>query len=132
MTLKLEDEKIRVIYKKPGERCEIREIGTSLKDYQECVHGDIESIPFPGRSDVDIILNDIGKLIGMEKNVVVPEYGDILVGPIVVIGVDEKNCMWKSIPDEQINELESYLHHYMFPKERGSRKVERENEMEGR
>lgn len=132
MTLVLEDEKLRVIYKEPGKRCEIREIGTSLKDYQECVHGDIESIPFPGKENVDIILNDIGKLIGMERNVIVPEYEDILVGPIVVIGVDERNCMWKSLPEEEIKDVENYLNHHMIPKEKGRKREERENEMEGR
>ena len=133
------DEKIKVIYKEPGKKCEIKEIGTSLKDYQNEVKGNIESIPFPGKDDVDIVLNDMGKLNGMKPNIVIPEYGDILMGPIFVVGVDERNCMWKSIPDEKIEELVNYMEDHVLTKEKEENVYERdeksnesENEMEER
>ena len=137
MALVIDDEKIKVIYKEPGKKCEIKEIGTSLKDYQNEVKGNIESIPFPGKDDVDIVLNDMGKLNGMKPNIVIPEYGDILMGPIFVVGVDERNCMWKSIPDEKIEELVNYMEDHVLSKEENvyekeERSNESENEMEER
>ena len=101
--------KINVIVKEPSKAAELREIGTSLEDYQEIVCGSIESIPFPDMDDVDIILNDMGKLNGMKGNIIVPEYGDILMGPIIIIGVDEKECTWKSLPEKKIPEILKYI-----------------------
>lgn len=100
---------IKVLVKEPGKNPMLKEIGTSLEDYQKEVRGYIESIPFPGMDDVDIIINDMGKLNGMEMNIAVPEYGDIIMGPMVIIGVDEKECTWTSIPEDRIDEVCNYL-----------------------
>ena len=59
--------------------------------------------------DVDIIINEEGKLRDMKTNVYVPEYGDVLVGPVIVVGVDEKNCVWTSVPEDKIKEIENYI-----------------------
>ena len=134
MTLTLQKEKVKVLYKEPGKKMIQKEIGTNLEDYQHEVHGYIESIPFPGMDDVDIIINEMGKLNGMERNVVIPEYGDVLMGPMVIIGVNEKECIWKSIPDERIGEIENYIEEHQIilthQNEKGVPEREKEQEME--
>lgn len=103
---------IKVLVKEPSKEPVIKEIGTSLEDYQNEVHGYIESIPFPQMDDVDIVINEMGKLNGMKENIVIPEYSDILMGPVVILGVDEKECTWTSLPDERIQEILQYIAKY--------------------
>ena len=109
MTTIMKREKINVIVKLPGKPACIREIGATLEDYQNEVCGDIESIPFPGLDDVDIVVNDMGKLMGLQPNIIIPEYGDIIMGRIFIVGVDENTCLWKSIQPERVDEILSYL-----------------------
>lgn len=116
MTLVLEREMVKVIVKEVGKPAVIKEIGTKLQDYKNEVLGDIESIPFPGRDDIDIVVNDMGKLNGMKPNLLIPEYGDIIMGRFFVIGVDERNCSWKSITEEQAEEVLEYIEKYDFAK----------------
>lgn len=100
---------VKVIVKQPGQEPELKEIGSSLADYQAEVKGYIESIPLPGKDSIDIIINDLGKLNGMKKNIVLPEYGDILMGPVVFIGVNEKDGMWRSLTDNESNIVLNYI-----------------------
>lgn len=116
MAVVLEREMVKVIVKEVGKPAVIKEIGTTLKDYQNEVLGDIESIPFPGRDDIDIVINDMGKLNGMQPNLLIPEYGDIIMGRFFVIGVDEKECTWKSLTEEQAEEVLNYIEKYDFAK----------------
>lgn len=104
-------ELVKVITKQPGKEPEIKEIGTSLEDYQNEVKGYIESIPFPGEDTIDIILNDMGKVNGMDENIIVPEYGDILMGPLVFIGVDTDAYQWRSLTNKEINIVLDYIKH---------------------
>lgn len=116
MAVALEGEKVKVIVKEVGKPAVIKEIGTTLPEYRKEVLGNIESIPFPGRDDIDIIVNDMGKLNGMEPNLLIPEYGDIIMGRFFVIGVDEKKCVWTSITEEQAEEVLKYIEKYDFTK----------------
>lgn len=116
MAVALEGEKVKVIVKEVGKPAVIKEIGTTLQDYKNEVLGNIESIPFPGRDDIDIIVNDMGKLNGMEPNLLIPEYGDIIMGRFFVIGVDEKDLCWKSITEEQAEEVLNYIEKHDFTK----------------
>lgn len=109
--VKIEKPKIKVIVKAPGKEPELKEIGTSLEDYQAEVSGYIESIPFPGEETIDIILNEMGKLNGMDENIIVPEYGDILMGPLVFIGVNADAYQWCSLTDKEINIVLNYIKH---------------------
>ena len=38
-----------------------------------------------------------------------PEYKDIFVGPLIVLGVNEKNACWTSVPKEQIEMVMDFL-----------------------
>lgn len=107
--LEVEKEKINIIIKAPGQKPRIGQIRPTLEEYKYVVYGNIESIPFPGMDDVDIVVNDMGKLLGLPKNIVIPEYGDILMGTIFFIGVDEKTCTWKSMPEDKIEKVLEYL-----------------------
>lgn len=104
-----EKEMIKVIVKEPGKKAYTKYIGTGLRDYQMEVRGNIESIPFPGKDEIDIVINDMGKLNGMLPNFVIPEYGDIIMGPAFVTGVDPHNCLWCSVPNDKIEELCEYV-----------------------
>ena len=109
------EEKISVIIKKPGSRTVEKKIGTSLKDYQDAVGGYIESIPMPGEDEIDIIVNDMGKLNGMEKTLSLPEYGDIICGPAVFVGVDDKSCTWRGLTDEEKVRVKDYIKRNTIP-----------------
>lgn len=109
MAKEKEKKKIIVMIKEPGKPVVEKEIEEGLESYQAEVRGDIESIPMPGEDTIDIIVNDMGKLTGMLKNLVVPEYGDILMGPIVFIGVDPTECAWCSLTKEEKMKVEAYV-----------------------
>ena len=105
-----ENEKIRVIIKKPGQEPEVTEIGTELADYKAAVGGGfIEAIPFPGTEEIDIVVDEEGKLKDQPYNVIVPEYGDVLVGQILILGVDLDTCLWRSLTDDEIATVQAYI-----------------------
>lgn len=109
MATSLVPEKVKVLIKEPGKPAKVEEIGTDLKDYQTIVCGYIESLPFPGSDTMDFIINDMGKMDGSERNIAVPEYGDVLFGTIIVIGVDPTSCLWRSLTDEELKTAQKYL-----------------------
>jgi len=100
---------ISVVIKNPGEKAEIKNISLGLKELQTIVHGYIESVPFPGKNNLDFVLNDEGKILDMEANIFVPEYEDIFVGPLIVLGVDEKKASWTNVPKEEMNNVLKFL-----------------------
>jgi hypothetical protein len=62
---------------------------------QEAVDGNLEMLPYPGRSDVSCYINEEGKILNLPynnlatdllKNILRPS--DYIVGPMVVIGFD--------------------------------------------
>ena len=68
---------------------------SGYEQLQEAVEGNIERLPYPGRSDVTCYINEEGKLLNLSynylatdllKNVLRPL--DYIVGPMVVIGFD--------------------------------------------
>lgn len=107
------NELITVIIKQPGENPEVvANFDNSLKGYQKAVDGYIETIRFPGMEDqMDIILNDEGKLRGLEPNIVIPEYKDVVVGTIIVVGVTP-DLDWRSLTQDEIDYATDYLRKY--------------------
>ena len=76
-------DKIRVIVKNPGEAPEEREVPNTLAALQALVGGYIEAVALA--RDAVILVNEEGKLRGLEPNVML--MGDVLVGPLVIVGV---------------------------------------------
>lgn len=102
--------KLRCIIKRPDEEYgHVTHISATLANLQKTVGGYIETVGLT-ESDV-IIVNEEGKLLGLEKNLRM--YGDTvyagtLVGTIIVIGAEGDEFadvkmdfkMWKSLVDK--------------------------------
>lgn len=82
---------IRVVYKEPGKDPEIKEIFDELEVFQNLVGGWIEHVTLkPG---IGLIMNEEGKLHGMEPNFYLQKLNDMIVGPAVFVGEDgEEFC----------------------------------------
>lgn len=71
-------EKIRCILVKVFEQPKVIEIENNLSTLQKYVGGLIDIVEL--EDDVDIIINDEGKLLSLSPNLVLYEFGDIIVG----------------------------------------------------
>ena len=102
-------ELITVVIKMPGEEPEVATIYNRLKSYQKFVDGFIESVPAPFDYDnINIVMNDEGKIRKMGANIFVPEYKDIFAGPILAVGVTD-DLTWRSLTDKEIDEVLKYF-----------------------
>ena len=92
---------ITAVVKYPGKEPEVIEHPNTLRGYQKVVNGYIEAVPFPGREDdMDIVMNDEGKIKHLEPNIFIPEYRDVFVGPMIAVGVTQ-DLMWRSLTEEE-------------------------------
>lgn len=73
---------IKCLLKKPGEKAKPVEVANDLSAFQGLVGGYIET--FPIASDLVIICNEEGKLIGLPYNVSI--MGEDFVGNILLVG----------------------------------------------
>lgn len=97
-------ETVRVLVKKPQKEATEMEIEHSLKSFQEIVDGHIQAIRLP--SNIYVIVNEEGKLMNLEKNIVCPEYWDIFVGSVFFIGTEGSE--FRSLTDEEMQEAKDY------------------------
>ncbi len=85
---------MRVLIIEPNKVPYLKEIGSSLKELQSVVGGDIEAV-YPYEDEVAIICNEEGKLNGLEPNRGLKyengELYDILVGTVFICGLSEDN-----------------------------------------
>ena len=91
-------EKIRCILVKVFEQPKVIEIEHNLSTLQKYVGGLIDIVEL--ENDVDIIINDEGKLLGLSPNLVLYEFRDIIVGDFLVVG--QKNGETISLSEEKI------------------------------
>ena len=75
---------MKVYVKMPGHQPEERDIDGSLSSLQGIVEGYIEVIPLS--EDVAMVINEEGKLREMTVNFAFR--GDLIVGPVVFVGID--------------------------------------------
>lgn len=89
-------EKIKAIIKRPDEKHgHVCWVSNTLKNLQGLVEGKIETYKPPVLDDTIILCNEEGKLMGLKPNVYIgnPPIDELLVGTIVVVGVDgEEFC----------------------------------------
>lgn len=81
--------KIRAIIKRPDERYgHVTNISDTLKNLQGIVGGKIEALRIS--EDAVIICNEEGKQMGLKPNIYIGTmpYGQLIVGDIIVLGVD--------------------------------------------
>lgn len=105
----MSETKVKAIVKEPGKEGEIKEVIIKLESLQKIVKGMIEIIPFPDIEGLDIILNEEGKLINLDPNILIPEYNDMAVGPIIVLGFNEDEGDHRSLSEEEIKKVKEYL-----------------------
>lgn len=102
-------EKIKVVVKEVNKEAKIIEIENDLDSLQEIVEGNIQIISHPKYDDIDIILNENGKLEQLEPTMYMPEYNDICVGNILFAGVDYEEGKTIGLTDEQCTNVLEYL-----------------------
>lgn len=106
----------KIIKKEPFKRATIEEVEKIDLEYlQGQVDGIIQIVPLDlTNSTVDIVLNEEGKLIGLEGNILYSET-DIIVGTVVICSSDDEG---KSVglTDEEIEETLKVLDKRDFAK----------------
>lgn len=97
--------KIRVVIKPVGEIARVEYIENELGTFQEIVEGYIELLPL--NPELAIVLNEEGKLIGLDTNLVITTaFGeDNLVGNLIFANISLDG--FKSITDENIEYLQN-------------------------
>ena len=92
---------MRILYKQPGEDPRSMVIPNELKVMQQLVGGHIEMLRI---SDNGIlVMNEEGKLLGLEPNFYLGSIGDTIVGPVIVVGEDGED--FASLPDDEAAEI---------------------------
>lgn len=106
-------ELITVVIKYPNKPATVENIIKNNKTYEKIVEGYIAAVPFPGSErHMDLLMNDEGKMIHMEPNLYSPEYKNIFVGPLIAIGVAEKDLSWRSLTSAEIGVAIEYFRAY--------------------
>lgn len=92
---------LRIVLKKVGEQPEIMNIENTLEAKQKLVDGWIEVVTVT--DDILLVCNEEGKLDNLEPNLLF-DY-DYIAGDCFFIGDDYENGDFKSLTDEQIEEV---------------------------
>lgn len=88
---------LTVVRKRVGEKAEIVEVEHTLEALQRQVDGYIERLSI---GECDILLNEEGKLVGLQPNVEIRLEGgrlDCLCGTLLVVAV--RGAEWDSVPE---------------------------------
>jgi len=93
---------ITIVYKKPYEKPYIMEIENSLVKFQELVDGYIEVIPANEDGSILMVINEEGKLKGLEVNVYI---GNTSIVGNVIFALRGKDGEFDSLTDDMINAL---------------------------
>lgn len=101
------EEKIRVIFKAPGQNQKQIELEDSFESLQNAVGGYIECIR-PIKTDFNIVLicNEEGKLLDLEPNLFISN-NDIVVGNCLFAGTDGEEII--SLNFEQIKKIQNFI-----------------------
>jgi hypothetical protein len=102
-------DQIRVVVMEPGKAPEEKKIVSSLETLQKIVGGYIEGVSCPWNGRLLMYGHDEGKLIGLPANFVLPEYEDIFMGPVVVVGPADDEGYETDLDDEQVKQSLSEL-----------------------
>jgi hypothetical protein len=94
------EKQIRVIIVEPKKPARIETISNSLETKQKIVGGYIECVRFDG---FDIIINEEGKLEGLEPNFSIYDGMDYIAGTAIFAGVDYEKGEFKSLNDSQLS-----------------------------
>ena len=93
----------RVVYVEPGKPAVEKKIGTKLEDLQAEVGGLIECITLRDTgSEVTLVCNDEGKLLGLPLNRPLWDGADVLAGPGFLAGCDNEGNL-TSLPQSAMD-----------------------------
>ncbi len=107
-------DKLRILLKRVGHEPQIEFIDDTLEEKQRLVNGLIEVFTYPLETTEDalIVCNEEGKILGLPPNTLFDF--DYIAGDYFVIGDDYENGDFKSITDEQINEIKPFMEKNSF------------------
>lgn len=97
--------KIRILYKPIGREPKEMYIENTLESKQKLVSGLIECVNYD--NDKVLICNEEGKINGLYPNIVIP--GDVINGNLFIAGDDYENADFKSLTQEQIEDIKRDL-----------------------
>ena len=103
-------EELKIVLKKVGEEPEVINIENTLEAKQKLVDGLIEVIRIA--EDILLICNEEGKLLNMPPNLIF-DY-DYIAGNCFFIGDDYLKGSFKSLSDEQIEEVKEICNQRKF------------------
>ena len=107
------EEKIKVIKVEPKKEPEVVMLNNEYKDLSAAVGGLIQMV-YPYSDKVGLMLNDEGKLLGMEPNRSLKDEDgniyDVIAGTFYIVGLDEEN--FGSLSEELI---EKYMKKFKQP-----------------
>ena len=107
---------VKVLIKEPGKEPYEKEIEDTLDNLQEIVGGYIGCVEMPGVKNVDLYVNEEGKLNKLPGNFWLPEYEDCACGTVYMVGFDPETGDNISITDNQIKKCKKYIKTYELPK----------------
>lgn len=99
---------MKVVIKNPFEKPVVTEIEEGLKPLQKLVGGLIDNVYELTQQNINIWINDEGKIYNLEPNFIVYGGSDIVVGTAVFTGYDDEGGDI-SLTDEQITIIKDYL-----------------------
>ena len=99
------EKKLKVIYKQVGKDPIVMEIDDTLEAKQKLVGGLIEVVPY--KEDLLLVCNEEGKILNQKPNL---DFGyDYIAGNCFVVGDNFENAGFKSVSEEQIEEIKQDL-----------------------
>lgn len=107
---------VRAITKLPNEEPKVVEISDDVRTIQDFCQGLIDITGLPKDENIQVICNDSFLCNGMEPNIVIPEWEEVLCGPLIFMGLDPETGDTLSLTDKQIEQTVKYckrnnLHH---------------------
>lgn len=97
---------ITIVVKEPHKMAYSKDVEDDLKEYQKILGGYLEFIGFDERQV--LLCNELGKLIGLEDNLLVP--GDTIVGNVIIVGTDGEE--FRSLTSEEVSKAINRLNNY--------------------
>jgi hypothetical protein len=98
----MKEKKIKVVLVVPEKTPMEIVIDNELSVLQSLVGGRIECVRFDG---YDIVINEEGKLEGLQPNFLIYDGADYIAGTCIFTGVDYAEGEFKSLSDEQIEKI---------------------------
>ena len=96
---------MRMLFKEPGKEPRTMVIPNELDVMQQLVDGYIEHVTL--REGLGILVNEEGKLKGMEANFYLAAIDDVIVGPCIFVGEDGDE--FTDIPEDSMELIKALM-----------------------